>query len=188
MTTKNTSSKAPKNSSKAFANPFRKGNYGAIVTTLLAMGVNKQHEFKAFSSQLKKTWEGYSDWSTKDKVNSKTGLNADEKLVQNCLVIQRPDYGAPLHDQGACLDMGWEGEKLWIRLNTKSNSPLKAKAAMRAVRNGKAPVAKAAPKSAPKATTKATKAVKASGKAPILSGREALAFLKSKAPKKAAKK
>lgn len=170
---KSTTVKAPKAvKAKGFENPFRKGCYGAIIDTLVSMGANKHHDYAGFAAQLKKGWEGYGDWASKDKVNKKTGLDPAAKLLQNCKVIQRPDYGAPLHDQNACLDMGLADGKMWIALNTKSNSPLKASG-----RTSKPQTEKTAQKPTPK-IAKAGKAPSKSA-APILTGADAIAFLKA---------
>jgi len=166
MKTSSKSSKSSKSVTKGFENPYRNGgNYHAIVATLNAMGANKPHKYAAFESKLISTWDGWTAFTRKEVRNEETHKDSKGKLRVNVSVCQRSDYGKPLHDQGACIDLWYEGEELMVKLNTKSAKPITP---------GRAPKAKAAPKSAKVIKKAARKAA-----SPILSGSDAIAFLKS---------
>lgn len=104
--------KAPQKATGKPTNPFREGsNYGAIYTALYGKGI-------LTFAQLKKGIQiamGPANWkafATK-KGQNENAKDCDARLHQNVCVLQRADYGKPLHDMGLMIvkekatDGGW---------------------------------------------------------------------------------
>jgi len=109
-------------------NPYRHGGcYHAITGTLVKMGLNKSHRYEAFLAKLKSGWEGFKEWASKEKRNSKTGKDADARIFQNVRVLQRTkDFAKPLLAAGAVIDLTYDDRgRLTICLNSKSRKPQK---------------------------------------------------------------
>jgi hypothetical protein len=180
-----TSTKSPKSAKKGFANPYREGScYHAIVAAL--MPANRRMQYADFATKVRKEWKGWREFAAK-KPQVKTGRDANGKLYYNATVIQRADYGEPLHSQGACIDLTRDGKgELFICLNTHSRKPQtpgRAPAAGKVTNTVKAVKAVKRPKAAkPKAKApkiKKAAAATAPAKPPILEGREASEALKA---------
>lgn len=165
--------KAEYKKTRKVPNPHR-GNYGAIVAALLALGTDKFHPYEKFADKVKALMaENWKAFAKREARNDETGKDCAERLYQNVTVLQRSaDYGARLADlgkvigtKGVCIDLQRdEKSNLTIRLSTNSAMPMKpgranAKPKPQAKANGK-PTAKAPDK-----------------RPPILSGRDALKAL-----------
>jgi hypothetical protein len=110
-------------------NPYRHGAYHFTVATLIELGVNKKHKFESFVARLAKVWgkadaEGWKAFQSRKARNEDTGKDVNGRILQNCRVLQRTnDYGKPLLDSGAVIDLIRKGRKLMICLNAKSKKP-----------------------------------------------------------------
>lgn len=154
---------------KTLPNPYRSGAYAHAVSALVTLGTNTPHSFAKVHQAFKRAAgaEWYAAWTSQEKRNEETGLDADGRLVQNLRVLQRTaDYGLKLLEvgqkvmgtKGVVIDLSRDDKgRLLVALNTRSDAPVKPGRPERA----KTPVA---PKAA-KAAGKPQEGRKASGKA-----------------------
>lgn len=134
----------------AVPNPYR-GVYGAIVESLLTLGVNEVHDFPTVKVEVQsilsdaktrkgegaKTSTAWERFAGKEARNGQTGKDVDGRLLQNAEVLQRlsgmTPYGLKLLQVGRevlktkgmvidVLDLG--GGKAGLRLNTDSATPV----------------------------------------------------------------
>lgn len=85
-------------------NPYREGgSYWAVVETLKAMGIGKMHDGDKVVAKYPSIIgaEAWKAFKAKDKRNDETGKEAAERVIQNCTVVNRLDYGLPLRKAGA---------------------------------------------------------------------------------------
>jgi hypothetical protein len=83
--------------------PYRAGgSYHGVVATLQKLGMGKMHP----ASALVKAYpavvgtEAWKAFKAKDPRNDETGKNAEGRIIQNAIVVNRPDYGMPLRAVG----------------------------------------------------------------------------------------
>ncbi len=86
-------------------NPYRVGGaYHAVVEALRSLGKGKFHSaadlVKAFPKAMGK--ENFNSFKAVKPRNAKTGKDVKGRIIQNALVLVRPDYGRPLRE------MKWE--------------------------------------------------------------------------------
>jgi len=167
--------KAEYSKSKKLPNPHRNGCYGWIVSALVNLGVNKWHPMANLMKRIQQeaTKEKWAAFAAKKKRNKESGLDCSERIHQNLLVLQRPDYGSKIYDlkkviggKGVVIDLRRDGEKVEAGLNTDSSTPMKL---------GKAKTVKIAKAKAPIVIKGKAKI---ESRPPILEGRAALAALK----------
>ena len=91
---------------KPSQNPYREGgSYWTVVEALRTLGAGKMHPATALIKLFPKTMgEGFPAFKNKDARNE-NGKHWEERIVQNALVVNRPDYGFPLREAG------WEVRK-----------------------------------------------------------------------------
>jgi hypothetical protein len=90
-------------SPKSFENPYRAGgSYHAVVETLRKLGTGRMHPAAKVVAEYRKLI-GAAEWkafAAKPSRNEETGKAADQRVIQNCIVVARLDYGAPLREIG----------------------------------------------------------------------------------------
>jgi hypothetical protein len=99
-----------------YANPYRVGgNYFYTVETLKAMGINKIHSFDAYLTAFKKM-VGKEFWTSFAALpmRNENGKDAEAKVIQNCSVVARVDYGAPLRSNS--LEVRFDGKAKTVGL------------------------------------------------------------------------
>jgi hypothetical protein len=185
-------------------NPHRNQCYGWIFASLVNLGTDKWHAWDTLANRVKAEATGpkWQAFQRKESRNDETGKDTAGRLFTNALVLQRPDYGAKILDlgkvigsKGVVIDLRRDLDRVEIRLNTDSPSPLKlgrknAKAKTETKATSKAQTPQVAPKS-PKASKPSPKATGATGKAKtilaskpvdakpqILTGADAVEFLR----------
>src|SRR5579862_2609132 len=84
---------------KQIPNPHRNQCYGWIFASLLALGKDKWHNWETFTEKVKETATG-SKWQAFQRKEKRVedGKSTAERLFQNALVLQRPDYGMKIFD------------------------------------------------------------------------------------------
>ncbi|MGA2440747.1 MAG: hypothetical protein ABSH08_07300 [Tepidisphaeraceae bacterium] len=83
-------------------NPFRVGgSYYSVVAALEALGVGKMHSAEQFSKAFAEAMgpAKFAEFKAV-KPRSKKGKPWQERILQNGIVVCRPDYGAPLREVG----------------------------------------------------------------------------------------
>jgi hypothetical protein len=177
-TNKATNKATPKG--KGFANPYRDGsNYHAIVATLEAHALNRPMPYSEFEAKIQKSWEGWKEFATrKARKGVEVHHDALGKLFVNVGVVRRQrDYGKPLFENGACVNLTRnEKGELMIELCTKNTDQ---KNPGRAPSEKKEVTKKSAEKKS-KAKGNGAKHKPSASATPILSGREALRHLATK--------
>lgn len=95
--------KPEKGEKKGPRESYRAGSsYAAIVDVLVGFGIGKYHPaadvIKAFPKAMGEGWAAFRD---REARNAETGKGTDARVIQNAIVIARPDkYGQPLRDLG----------------------------------------------------------------------------------------
>jgi hypothetical protein len=85
-----------------FQNPFRLGgSYNAVVEALRVLGIGKMHRADKFSLAFAKAMgpKNFAEFKAV-KPRNKNGKPWQERIIQNALVLHRPDYGKPLREVG----------------------------------------------------------------------------------------
>jgi hypothetical protein len=82
---------------------YREGSsYWAVVETLRRLGVGKMHNatalVKMYPSVVGK--EAFAAFKAKSPRNAETGKSWEDRIAQNAIVVNRPDYGQPLRAEG----------------------------------------------------------------------------------------
>jgi hypothetical protein len=129
--------------------PFNEGMYNAIFLGLLDLGINSKHKFASLEANIKerlsatetKDENGKTAWQRfRDKEaggSEETSLDAHDRLLQNCKVLQRlggkTPYGLKLNEvgtkviksKGLVIDLLKSGTgEVYVRLNSESNKPI----------------------------------------------------------------
>jgi hypothetical protein len=135
---------------KRIPNPHNKGLYHYFIESLIALGRDKAHSFKAVKEKMRAMMSNSATKDESDKTawqrfigkeshseSDEGGLNVDGKLQQNAYVLQRlgglTPYGLRLlqtgqqvlKSKGMVIDIlkGKDGKEILYRLNTDSASP-----------------------------------------------------------------
>lgn len=83
-------------------NPYRiGGSYHSVVAALEALGIGKMHRAEKFSMAFAKAMgpKNFAEFKAV-KPRNKNGKPWQERIIQNALVVNRPDYGKPLREVG----------------------------------------------------------------------------------------
>ena len=83
-------------------NPYRVGgSYFSVVAALDALGIGKMHRAEKFSSAFAEAMgpKNFAEFKSAEPRN-KNGKPWQERIIQNALVVNRSDYGAPLREVG----------------------------------------------------------------------------------------
>jgi hypothetical protein len=96
-----TKGKAATKSAGTIENPYREGGaYHAVVESLRKLGMGKMHDqsalLKTFPTAMGAAWK---EFKAKDARNE-NGKDTEGRIIQNALVVNRPDYGLPLRRCG----------------------------------------------------------------------------------------
>jgi hypothetical protein len=80
--------------------PYRLGSvYQAIIEALRRLGTNQWHSFdKIIPAIAEKMGSRAKSFKAKEKRNRQTGKSWKDRIIQNCAVLARKDYGKPCRD------------------------------------------------------------------------------------------
>ena len=97
----------------AVQNPFRQsGSYWSVVEALSRLGVGKLHPAAEVVKSYAKAQppEQFRQFKAKKSRND-NGLDWQARVVQNCIVLCRADYGSPLREVGHEIRKQHDGER-----------------------------------------------------------------------------
>src|ERR1022692_1178257 len=83
-------------------NPYRVGgSYHSVVAALETLGIGKMHKAEKFSAAFAQAMgkENFAEFKSA-KPRNKNGKPWQGRIIQNALVVNRPDYGKPLREVG----------------------------------------------------------------------------------------
>lgn len=135
---------------KSGQNPYREGgSYHSVVATLAKLGTERMHPAAKVVSEYRKVvgptaWKAF---ASKPSRNEETGKAAEARVIQNCIVVNRVDYGAPLREVGYEVrkgrsEGGYQFGLFAIKAAAKAASKPQAKPNGKGKANGKAKAAK----------------------------------------------
>jgi hypothetical protein len=89
--------------SEKATNCYREGgSYWAVVETLRKLGIGKMHKADAFVKAYPAVVgaDAWKAFKAKEARNEATAKDATARVIQNAIVVNRPDYGASLREIG----------------------------------------------------------------------------------------
>jgi hypothetical protein len=158
--------KANGKSDAAKIDAYREGSsYWAVVETLRRCGIGKMVKaetlVKMYPSVVGK--EAFAAFKAKKSRNKESGKGWEDRIIQNAIVVNRPDYGQPLRAEGFEVrkDRNEEGYEFGL---FRYSGPVPTAKARKATDAKATPKAKATASKGGKAAQKAPTARKGNGK------------------------